>query len=143
VAREEKPDQRAKAAAKTIRALAVDDNPSMAQLIAKCLSIVPGVTVVGIAFSAESALERADSLVPDLVLTDLDMPGISGLQLTGLLRQRFPAVRVIITSVHENGQWRQTALQAGADAFINKRCLADELPEAVERMFGRNGMKSR
>lgn len=137
-----KHDAGAEAPAASIRALAVDDNLSMARLIANCLDVVPRLTVVGIALSGESALEQAESLVPDLVVTDLAMAGINGLRLTRLLRRRLPAVRVIITSVHEGAPWRDLSLQSGADAFISKSSLAEELPRAVERIFAGRGMES-
>ena len=93
--------------------------------------------MVGVAFSGETALEQAATLLPDLVVTDLDMPGIGGLQLIPRLRQQFPAVRVIVTSVHdnENGHWRKAALNAGADTFLSKRRLAEGIGDEISRLF--------
>src|SRR5689334_8610777 len=112
---------------RSIRALAVDDNATMAKIIADYLRALPAVSVVGVAFSGESALELAVRIVPHLVVTDLDMPGMGGLQLLKELRKRLPTIRVIAVSAHEDGPWRKVALQAGADAFLPKRHLDEQL----------------
>jgi DNA-binding NarL/FixJ family response regulator len=78
---------------------------------------------------------------PDLVLMDLQMPRLNGLQATRRIRAEFPGVRVIMTTFNDSEDWKAASLASGVDWFIPKECLGDELPGAVAQLFsGRGGV---
>jgi len=116
-----------------IRALVVDDNPDIAHLMAELLGKITDVDVVAIAIGGEPGLELATTYQVDLVLTDMDMPGTSGLRLASLLRKRLPKICIIVTSGHDDS-WAKPAVAAGADSFISKCHLVEKLPEEIARL---------
>ena len=95
------------------RTIVVDDNPTLLKFAVRLLASIPDVVVVGEANSGQSALEVVDRMRPDLVLTDLAMPGMDGLELTRTLVARPDGPAVIIMTVHDLPQYRDAALAAG------------------------------
>jgi CheY-like chemotaxis protein len=113
------------------RTIVVDDNPTLLKVVARLLSSIPGVEVVGEANSGHGALEAVDRLRPDLVLMDLAMPGMDGLEATRRLVARPGAPAVIIMTVHDLPHYRDAALAAGARKFIAKSELGKQLGPAI------------
>ena len=118
-----------------INLVLVDDSPlvlsSLAHLLRRSLPLQ-------IAAQAENGLEGfalAAELQPDLVIADVRMPGLGGLQFVKLLRYHYPAIRSILTSTHDGATLRAACLRHGADAFITKQRLPDELPPLLKRLF--------
>ena len=99
------------------------------------LETFPRVQIVGQAEDGLDGFALAARLQPDLVLTDLHMPGRDGFQLVKLLRQTYPAIRSIIISAHDSAPYHAASLQHGADAFISKGRLFDEFPLQLDRLF--------
>jgi DNA-binding NarL/FixJ family response regulator len=123
-----------------IRVLVADDSAAFRNAFGLFLERLPQVEVVGIAEDGEHALILVASLRPDLVLMDLKMPRLNGLQATRKLRAEFPGVRVIMITLHDSKEVKAASTAAGADCFIPKRCLRDELPGALAQLFpGRPG----
>ena len=118
-----------------IRTLLADDSDLVRGVVGLMLSRLSSVDLVGTAEDGVQALALADRERPELVLMDLQMPLLDGLEATRRLRARFPAMRVIIHSLHDTGAWKAVSLAAGADAFIPKLCLYEELPGAIARLF--------
>ncbi len=77
----------------------------------------------------------AEQTLPDLVLVDLEMPKVGGLDMTTALRKEFPAMRLVIISTHEGVVWEKLSESHGADAFVPKRCVAAQLPGLLTRLF--------
>jgi len=113
------------------RILLVDDNLDFLEVSHEFLDAMHDLTVVGTATSAEDALAQIDKLAPSTIITDLAMPGMSGLELTTLIKQRMPQVRVIVMTMHDTAHHRQAAIAAGADAFITKARMDSELEPAI------------
>jgi DNA-binding NarL/FixJ family response regulator len=95
------------------------------------------MNVVGTATDGGSGLELARKQRPDLVITDLELPGMSGLEISEALRQQFPGIRVIVISVHEGCMWQNLSRRKGADAFLSKHNLHTDLLALIERLFAR------
>src|ERR1051325_8215586 len=118
-----------------IRTVVVDDSPVALQAVVEQLVSHPAIEVVGSAWDGEEGQALVERLEPRLVVTDLDMPRRSGLQLVESLRQKFPTMRLVIISTHEGAVWKNLSATRGADAFVPKRQLELELNGLVERLF--------
>lgn len=110
-----------------IRLLVVDDDPGFRQTLRGLLAQREDMVVLGEAGTGEEALRLADTLRPDVVLMDLAMPRMNGLEVTRRLKARWPNLTVIIITVHDDEAYRRTALAAGAEAFLLKKTLGVDL----------------
>jgi DNA-binding NarL/FixJ family response regulator len=93
---------------------------------------------VGEAGDGEEALRLAETLHPDVVLMDLAMPRMSGLEITRRLKSRWPNVAVVMITVHDDEVYRRTALAAGAAAFLVKKTLGVDLWPTLLRVAGKS-----
>ncbi len=111
--------------------LLVDDHPIVRQGIARILA--EGIPDLNLAEAGDgmSALDKMRARPPDLVLLDLTLPGDSGLSLLRKIRREFPAIPVMIVSMHPADQFAQRALQAGAVGYVAKDSDPQELVQAV------------
>ncbi|MEM8831641.1 MAG: response regulator [Cyanobacteria bacterium P01_G01_bin.19] len=114
-----------------LRILIVDDQLSIRESIKANLESEPGLKVVATASNGISALELARQLLPDLMLVDLEMPGVSGLELIKMIHQDFPSVKVIVLSMHDRDSYIQQSLQAGAMGYLLKNTPASDLRSAI------------
>jgi two-component system response regulator NreC len=114
-----------------IRVLMVDDHAILREGLRALLSYYEDVEVVGEAQDGGEAVAKAGELLPDVVLMDIAMPGMNGLEATRLIRQQYPQVRVLILTQHEDPQYVVPLLQAGASGFVTKRALGTDLINAL------------
>jgi DNA-binding NarL/FixJ family response regulator len=123
-----------------ISLLLVDDNPRFLQVLTRFLHVrfSDEVVTVGTAGGGMEALVQAQNLRPQVILLDLVMPGLSGLDLIPRLRKSLPGVRIIVLTVFDSNGYRQAALEAGADAFVTKEALNTDLVPAILAVM-RNG----
>jgi DNA-binding NarL/FixJ family response regulator len=121
------------------RVLLVDDSPVIHTSAGRLLASSPGVEVVGHAFSGSEAMGQTDRTRPDLVVMDLEMPGMNGLEATRRLLARPGAPRVIIMSLHDEPEYREAACEAGADEFVHKSELVQKLLPLISRLAGGHG----
>lgn len=119
-----------------LRILLVDDSRAFVEELAARLASLPQVEVVGVAHSGQAALELLDEQVADLVLMDLAMPGMNGIQATRALKTRADAPRVWIVTLQDDPISRGLALAAGADQFVPKPLLLERLLEVLPRGAG-------
>ena len=117
-----------------IRLLSVDDHKMIHRAIAHMASRTDDMIVVGEAHSGEAALEYIDALRPDIVLMDLNMPGIGGLGATERLTAEYPQVDVIVVSAHTHEPYPSRAMAAGAAGFLCKDCEEVEMLKAIRRV---------
>jgi two-component system response regulator NreC len=129
------PQARAKAK-KTIRLLLADDHPVVRKGIASMLARYPDFEVVGEAGDGQEALRRARELLPDIVLTDLEMPHMSGLAVTEALRKELPQIKVLILSMYSNTDFVLRIMQAGAKGYVLKGAPPEELIHAIKTVEG-------
>jgi DNA-binding NarL/FixJ family response regulator len=122
-----------------IRALLVDDYADFIESASQFLSTVPEIKVVGRASSGEEALQTVGRLHPDLVLMDLAMPGMSGLEATRRIKAQTGAPRVVIITLYSNRGYRVAALAAGADGFMSKAEFGEDLVPLLRDLFGGQG----
>ena len=120
-----------------MQVLLVDDNPDFVQVAAEFLAADPDIEITGVATSGERALELADSYHPDLVIMDLAMPGMGGLEATRQLKARPNPPAVIILSLYSDEAYLEQARRAGADEEVSKSDLGVALLPLIRQMFNR------
>ena len=118
-----------------IRILLVDDHNLFRSGIRLLLSRNPDFEVVGEAADGLEGVKRAKELLPDIVLLDLHMPGISGIEATQLLRQDVPDTYVILLTVSEDAEDLSAGLKAGAAGYLLKNIDADYLLDSLKRVM--------
>lgn len=114
-----------------IRILIADDHTIVRQGLRKLLEEEPGMEVVGEATDGRDALTKATDLLPDIVLMDLSMPGLHGLEAARQIVKRLPKTRVLILSMHKNEAYVLQALQVGATGYILKDSASEEVVGAI------------
>lgn len=116
-----------------VRVLIVDDQPPFLEAARMVVEMTDGFEVVGEAVNGEEGVATARTLRPDLVLMDVQMPGIDGLEATRRIRKIVDPPFVVVMSTHESGDYRETALAAGAFAFVPK---SEFSMNALEELWG-------
>jgi DNA-binding NarL/FixJ family response regulator len=114
----------------------VEDNADYRMGLACLLRTSPSLVVQGEYGSAEAFFKAASNTLPDVVLMDLALPGMSGSEAIGLLRERFPRVGAVVLSVHDDGEHVFQAICAGAVGYLTKPVTPSDLIESVESAFG-------
>ena len=114
-----------------IRVLVVDDQQLIREGIASVLDIKDGITVVGTATNGEEAVARAEEEAPDLILMDVHMPVMNGIDATELVRSRHPECQVVMLTTFDDDEYIIRSLRAGACGYLLKDIPADDLAEAV------------
>ncbi len=122
-------------AAKYLRILVVDDSPAFLRTICAFFENHPRVEIVGTASSGHQALVRVGELLPNLVLMDLQMPGMNGLEATRAIGRRFPAIPVVMLTAHDMPGLRQVCKDSGAYEFAAKDRLSVELPAILAQVL--------
>jgi DNA-binding NarL/FixJ family response regulator len=118
-------------AAEPVRVLVVDDQRLIREGIASLLSIQPGIAVVGTAADGNEAIEQALALSPDVVLMDVRMPVMDGVEAVGVLRRRLPGCRALMLTTFDDEEYVVQALRAGASGYLLKDLPAVDLAQAV------------
>jgi DNA-binding NarL/FixJ family response regulator len=119
---------------KPVRVLLADDHTLVRAGIRALLEKLPGVAVVGEAGDGREVLSLVKLHRPDVVLMDISMPGLNGLEAASRMAAEFPDVKVIILSMHNNEEYVWRALKAGAAGYLLKKAATAELETALQRV---------
>lgn len=114
-----------------IRLMIVDDHTIVRQGLRRLLEDGEGMEVIGEAVDGRDAVAKALDLLPDIVIMDLSMPGLHGLEATRQIVKRLPKTKVLILSMHKNDAYVQQALRAGASGYILKDSASEEVLGAI------------
>jgi DNA-binding NarL/FixJ family response regulator len=118
-----------------IRVLIADDHAILRDGIRSILESQEDIVVVGEASDGAEAVEFVSNLQPDLVLMDISMPKTNGLEATRLIKERFPQVKVLILTQHDNREYIAPALGAGASGYVLKRSGRREMLNALRQVY--------
>jgi DNA-binding NarL/FixJ family response regulator len=121
------------------RVLVVDDHTVIRRGIQSILGAWPEWEVSGEAADGEEAIRLTKDLRPDIVLMDISMPGMNGLEATRVIRRVCPEAKVLLLTLHDSLEWVETALQAGARGYLLKSDTEGELIRALNVVAG-NGI---
>lgn len=120
----------------TLRTLIVDDDPRFRQRVRDLLAPEPGITVVGEAVDGMDAIAKARELEPDMILLDIRMPGMSGLDAARQLKAERPELKILILSLYDLEEYRSIARANGVNGYIVKHSLVEELLPAIHAIEG-------
>ncbi len=118
-----------------MKLLLVDDHEVVRTGLRMLLENQPNIKIVGEANTGLHALEMADALNPDVVIMDITLPDISGIEATRRLRLAHPNLPVVALTIHEDEQYFFEMLQAGASAYVPKRAAPEDLINAIEAVY--------
>lgn len=118
-----------------IRILLVDDQAILCQALQTWLERESDLEVVGSAHDGETAIEQVEALKPDVVLLDIQMPGMDGITVTQILSQRFGQTKVIVLSGYDNDAYLGDALRAGAKGYLLKNTAAEDLANTIRSVY--------
>jgi pilus assembly protein CpaE len=127
--------------AERIKVLIVDDIPETRQHLTKLLGFESDMEVVGTAASGEEALDSSAALLPDIVLMDINMPGMDGIAATELMSSRVPTAAIVMMSVQGEADYLRRSMLAGAREFLVKPFSSDELAGSIRQVYIREREK--
>lgn len=117
---------------KKLRLLLVDDHAVVREGLRSLLTADDRFEIVGEAADGATALSAAEQLQPDVVVMDVSLPGMNGAQVTRRLKEQLPAIKTVALTVHEEGGYLRSLMDAGASGYVLKRSAASELLRAIE-----------
>jgi len=117
-----------------IRVMLVDDHDLIRYGLRRLLEDQAGIEVVEEADSGEKALEKVREAKPDVILMDINMPGIGGFEATSRICKSYADSKVIVLTVHSEGPLPKRILEAGAMGFLTKGCPVEEMVEAIQKV---------
>lgn len=119
-----------------IEVFVLDDHPVVRQGIRKILDGEPDISLAGEAAMFMELLDLFEERQPDIIVLDITLPGSSGLDVLKELKAQYPDIPVLILTIHKEEHFALRTLKAGADGFLNKMSVSDELVQAVRRIAG-------
>lgn len=119
-----------------IKILIVDDNASVRQGLCTILQLSNEFEVVGEASNGVEAIRAAEELRPDILLMDIEMPTLGGLEATRLIKEQLPKIGIVILTIHGSDEVREEAAKVGADAFVEKEAPTKTLIATIREVSG-------
>ncbi len=114
-----------------IKILVVDDHAIMRDGIRALLGLQDDIEIVGEASEGREAIEKVHELMPDVIVMDIAMPGMDGLEASRRIRKKYPKVKVLVLTQHDNKEYILSAIKAGVAGYVPKRALGEELVSAI------------
>src|SRR6186997_1016432 len=120
-----------------IKVLIVDDIPETRDHLSRLLGLEREIDVAGTAGSGEEAIQMAMEMRPDIVVMDINMPGMDGIAAAEIISQRLPSSPIIMMSVHGEAEQLKRSISAGAREFLVKPFSADEFSTSIRQVYER------
>ena len=118
-----------------IRVIIVDDHPMVAEGIEAILETYDDLDVIGVLKNGQEAIDKVEELNPDVILLDLNMPGVNGLSATEIILEKRPETRILILSMHDTPEYISTALNHGARGYVLKDVPTEEIKTAIDTVM--------
>ena len=119
----------------SIRIVIVDDHPMVVEGVQAILETYDDIEVVGALTNGQDAVDQVESLAPDIILLDLNMPCLGGLSATEMILERRPETRILILSMHDSPEYISTALSHGARGYVLKDVPTEEIRTAIDTVL--------
>ncbi len=119
----------------SIRILLVDDHTLVRAGVRRLIEDQPHMVVVGEASNGQQAVANAAELQPDVILMDIGMPDMNGLEATEIIKKRFPDIRILLLTVHDDPEYLFRALEVGASGYVLKEAETQELLWAIQAAY--------
>lgn len=120
---------------KKIRIFLVEDHTILREGLRALLTAEPNFEIIGEAADGREAVRFVEKQVPDLILMDLSMPRMTGMDAIREIKKRYPATKIIALTVHKTEEYLRTTLQAGADGYVLKDATHEELMLAIQNVL--------
>ena len=120
---------------KTTTVVIVDDHPLVAEGIEAILEGYDDIAVLATLSAGQQVIDRLDELRPDVILMDLNMPGINGLTATEIILERRPDTKILVLSMHDSPEYITTALSHGASGYVLKDVPTDQIKHAIDTVM--------
>ncbi|MBU2993658.1 response regulator transcription factor [Octadecabacter sp. 1_MG-2023] len=117
------------------RVVIVDDHPMVAEGIQAILETYDDLEIVGVLSNGQDAIDQVQDLSPDVMLLDLNMPGVSGLSAIEIILERRPQTHILILSMHDSPEYISTALNHGAKGYVLKDVPTEEIKTAIDTVL--------
>ena len=121
------------------RILIVDDNPSLRQELRSLLDGYPEFEIGGEAADGLEAIDVVEKIHPDLILMDLSMPRMGGLQATREIKKKWPETKILVFTVYQNPEYQRAVFEAGANGYVQKDSSRAELINSIRKTLTGNG----
>ena len=118
-----------------IKVLVVDDHTLMRDGIRALLGIHDDIDIVGEASEGKEACQKTQELAPDVIIMDIAMPGIDGLEATRRIKKQNPKAKIMILTQYDNKEYMLSAIKAGASGYLPKRALGTDLVSAIHIIY--------
>lgn len=117
-----------------IRVLIVDDHPLLRQGLSRLLELEGGISVVGQASSGVEALRLTNQLVPDVLLLDINMPGMNGIEVAKTIREQHSKTEILVLTIHDNESYVNEMIRIGAKGYLLKDAEPREVVQAIKKV---------
>jgi DNA-binding NarL/FixJ family response regulator len=121
-----------------IKIALVDDHQIVRDGIKSLLTGLADIEVIDEASDAHSILEKLKTIKPDIIIVDISLPEISGIELTKIITSQYPSIRILVLSMYTNQEFIFNAIKAGAKGYLPKNITRDELLEAIREIYKGN-----
>jgi DNA-binding NarL/FixJ family response regulator len=118
-----------------ISILIVDDHAILRDGLKNILSFEEDIKVIGEATSGEEALKLADKLSPDVIIMDINLPGMNGVETTALIKTENPDARILVLTMYTHDEYLLSALKAGADGYLLKDAPSEHVVDAIKAVY--------
>ena len=118
-----------------IKVLVADDHQLFREGMVNLLFSAPDIEVIAQAKDGKDAVEKAKHYKPDVVLMDIGMPEMNGIEATGVIKNEMPGVKVVAVSMHSDRQYVKGILEVGADGYLLKNCTYRQLTDAIQSVY--------